>query len=342
MSSKYSGWAAVVLMAAACSQPMKQIQTTQLPPIPDVAYAKGVSAPFCGAIGETLVVAGGANFPDKPLLEGGAKRVYADIWAFTENSWTHAGVLPDSVAYGATFQVSDTLVFAGGNVCGTTTDKVYKLSLAGGKASVTSLPSLPLPMEQCGWTQCGENLFLASQEGVFTSKAGDFVWKKLADIPEPLVQPVAYATEGKLYLWGGFNPQTLLAPDTGHCLDLNTLEWGSAPAIPDGGTLVGATGTTLPDGRLLVLGGVNRAIFERALRNTPDDRIPYLSQDPSWYKFRSEVFVFDGSAWNSLGESVSAALAGPGVTVLGREIVVTGGELKPGVRSPKTFLFKAE
>ena len=340
MSSKFSGWAAVVLMAAACSQPMLKI--TELPSIPDAAYAKGVSAPFCGTIGETLVVAGGANFPDKPLLEGGAKRVYADIWAFAEGSWTHAGVLPDSVAYGATFQVSDGLVFAGGNVCGVTTDKVYKVSLVGGKASVTPLPPLPVPMEQCGWSKDGENLFLAGQEGVFCCREGEYVWQKLRDIPEPLVQPVAYATGGKLYLWGGFNPQTLLAPDTGHFLDLNTLEWGNAPAIPDGGTFVGATGATLPDGRLVVVGGVNRAIFERALRNTPEDRIPYLSQDPSWYKFRKEIFVFDGSAWTSLGECAPAALAGPGVTALDGGTVVTGGELKPGVRSPKTFLLKAE
>ena len=342
MFSKFSGWAAVVLMAAACSQPMKQISTTQLPPIPDAAYAKGVSAPFCGAIGETLVVAGGANFPDKPLLEGGAKRVYADIWAFADGAWTHAGVLPDSVAYGATFLVSDGLVFAGGNVCGVTTDKVYKVSLAGGKASVTPLPSLPVPLEQCGWTQCGENLFLAGQDGVFCCREGEYVWQKLCDIPEPLVQPVAYATGGKLFLWGGFNPQTLLAPDTGHCLDLNTLEWGNAPAIPDGGTFVGATGATLPDGRLVVVGGVNRAIFERALRNTPEDRIPYLSQEPSWYKFRREVFVFDGSAWTSLGECAPAALAGPGLAILPQGVLVTGGELKPGVRSPKTFILKTD
>ena len=342
MFSKLFGRAVVILMTAACSQSMKQISTTQLPPIPDTAYAKGVSAPFCGAIGETLVVAGGANFPDKPLLEGGAKRVYADIWACSDGAWNHAGVLPDSVAYGATFCVDGALVFAGGNVCGTTTDKVYKLSLTDGKASVTPLPSLPVPMEQCGWTQSGETLFLAGQKGVFCCREGEYVWKKLCDIPEPLVQPVAYASGGKLFLWGGFNPGTLLAPDKGHCLDLNTLEWGSAPAIPDGGTFVGATGVSLSDGRLLVVGGVNRAIFERALRNTTEDRIPYLSQDPSWYKFRSEVFVFDGNAWNSLGEFPPAALAGPGVAVLEKGIVVTGGELKPGVRSPRTILLKTE
>lgn len=332
--------AVAALAAAACSEPMKQLQVTLLPSIPDAAYAKGVSAPFCGFAGETLVMAGGANFPDTPLLEGGSKRVYADIWALTDGAWIHAGSLPDSVAYGAAFSVEDALVFAGGNVCGKTTDQVYKVSLQDGQAKVTALPPLPIPMEQCGWSQDAGTLFLVGQEGVFCCKAGLYEWQKLADVPEPLVQPVAFAAGGKLYLWGGFNPETLLAPDTGRCLDLHTLEWGSAPAVPDGGTFVGASGATLPDGRLLVVGGVNRAVFERALRNTPEDRIPYLSQDPSWYRFRKEVWAFDPvkQQWNILGSFDETALAGAGVAV-GREgIVVTGGECKPGVRSPRNFV----
>ena len=88
--------ALAALVAAACSEPMKQLQVTLLPSIPDAAYAKGVSAPFCGFAGETLVMAGGANFPDTPLLEGGSKRVYDSIWALSDGAWIHAGSLPDS------------------------------------------------------------------------------------------------------------------------------------------------------------------------------------------------------------------------------------------------------
>ena len=184
------------------------------------------------------------------------------------------------------------------------------------------------------------NNTLVGQEGVFCCKAGQYAWQKLAAVPEPLVQPVAFAAGGKLYLGGGFNPETLLAPDAGRCLDLHTLEWGSAPAVPDGGTVVGASGATLPDGRLLVVGGVNRAVFERALRNTPEDRIPYLSQEPSWYRFRKEVWAFDPvkQQWDILGTFDETALAGAGVAVGRNGIVVTGGECKPGVRSPRNFV----
>ena len=375
--------AALALFLAACNT--ETMKVTDLKAIPDAAYAKGVSAPFCGAIQDVLVVAGGANFPDKSLLDGGAKRVYADIWAKAPHGrkWVHAGALPDSTAYGATFAVDSALVLAGGNVCGVTTDKVYELRLSYGKAVLRTLPQLPVPMEQCGWTRDGENLYLVGgvgTTGVYACKIGTYVWSKIADLPEPLVQPVAYASAGRLYVWGGFNPETLDVSDRGIVMEISPRAslgrndcdtalstgaegadtvissgaeggveksvWAEAPAIPDGGTFVGATGATLPDGRLVVVGGVNRAIFARALHNTPKDRIPYLSKEPAEYQFRQDVFTFDpaAGAWTRLGTVPACALAGPGVAVRpaasasGHDaLYVAGGELKPGVRSPRIF-----
>ena len=331
--------AALASSLAACNT--ETMKVTELKPIPDAAYAKGVSAPFCGVVGDALVVAGGANFPDKSLLEGGAKRVYADIWAYGAGEWVHAGALPDSTAYGATFAVDDALILAGGNVCGVTTDKVYELKLWNGKAVLLALPPLPVPMEQGGWTREGDQLFLVGgvgTTGVYACTVGTYEWTKVADLPEPLVQPVAFASGGKLYVWGGFNPETLEVSDKGIVLDGGA--WRATAPIPDGGTFVGATGATLPDGRLAVVGGVNRAIFARALHNTPEDRIPYLSKEPAEYQFRQAVYAFDpvSETWAQLGSVPACALAGPGVAASGATALsVAGGELKPGVRSPKIF-----
>ena len=335
----------VILLLAIFSCKVNTLKTKELAPIPDAAYAKGVSAPFCGVVGDALVVAGGANCPDKSLLEGGAKRVYADIWAHTDGEWAHVGVLPDSTAYGATFAVDGALVLAGGNVCGVTTDKVYELTLQDGAAVLRALPPLPEPMEQCGWTRDGDRLYLVGgvgTTGVYACTVGEYVWTRLADLPEPLVQPVAFASGGSLYVWGGFNPETLEVSDKGLVIssEVEKSLWREAPSIPDGGTFVGATGATLPDGRLAVVGGVNRAIFARALHNTPEDRIPYLSKEPAEYQFRQAVYIFDpaSGAWTLLGADPACALAGPGVAVRpAGGLYVAGGELKPGVRSPRIF-----
>ena len=55
------------------------------------------------------------------------------------------------------------------------------------------------------------------------------------------------------------------------------------------------------------------------------------------YKFRKSVWLFDGLRWKELGEVPETALAGPGIAATASGLLVTGGELKPGVRSPKTF-----
>ena len=338
-------WISLILAAGLVACHTETMKVTELKAIPDAAYAKGVSAPFCGVVGDALVVAGGANFPDKSLLEGGAKRVYADIWAHTDGEWAHVGVLPDSTAYGATFAVDGALVLAGGNVCGVTTDKVYELTLQDGAAVLRALPPLPEPMEQCGWTRDGDRLYLVGGVGttaVYACTIGEYVWTRLADLPEPLFQPVAFASGGSLYVWGGFNPETLEVSDKGLVIssEVEKSLWREAPSIPDGGTFVGATGATLPDGRLAVVGGVNRAIFARALHNTPEDRIPYLSKEPAEYQFRQAVYAFDpaSGAWTLLGADPACALAGPGVAVRpAGGLYVAGGELKPGVRSPRIF-----
>ena len=338
-------WISLILAAGLVACHTETMKVTELKSIPDAAYAKGVSAPFCGVVGDALVVAGGANFPDKSLLEGGAKRVYADIWAHTDGEWAHVGVLPDSTAYGATFAVDGALVLAGGNVCGVTTDKVYELTLQDGAAVLRALPPLPEPMEQCGWTRDGDRLYLVGGVGttaVYACTIGEYVWTRLADLPEPLFQPVAFASGGSLYVWGGFNPETLEVSDKGLVIssEVEKSLWREAPSIPDGGTFVGATGATLPDGRLAVVGGVNRAIFARALHNIPEDRIPYLSKEPAEYQFRQAVYIFDpaSGAWTLLGADPACALAGPGVAVRpAGGLYVAGGELKPGVRSPRIF-----
>ena len=330
----------LALTAAMISCTANNMTVNDLPQIPDPAYAKGVSAPFCGVADGTLIVAGGANFPDKPLLEGGAKKVYDDIWALIGGEWVRAGHLPDSVAYGATFQVPGGLVLAGGSVRGVPSDKVYLLSLSGNEARLEELPSLPVGIAEAAAASLDGRLYLTGGSGsdaIYSCLAGEYLWEKVATLPMPLVQPLAFATGENLYIWGGFNPRTLEVPSCGWRYSGGRFE--PCPDIPDGGTFTGSASTVLPDGSFMVVGGVNRDIFARALHNTPEDRIPYLSKEPAEYRFRSDVFVFDPKtcSWSTFASFPECALAGPGVTLLGDSIVVCGGEIKPGVRSPRLF-----
>ncbi len=326
----------------------KVLSVSSLPPVLDREYSKGVSAPFFGVLGKRLILAGGANFPDKPLLEGGAKKVYSDIWIKDgAHPWAHAGTLPDSVAYGACFKLGKSIVFAGGNVAGKPSDKVYSLKYSFGKLRRKSLPSLPQGVEQAGWSAEGDCLYIAG--GITSEGKSDIVyrysgrkWEKIATLPVSMVQPIAFVSGGKLYIWGGFNPTTLDVYSKGWRLDIASGEWTETAGVPDGGTFVGTSGALLPDGRFVVIGGVDRDIFAKALHNGPEDRIPYLSKDPEAYRFRKTVWVFDpvSESWESLGQCDGTALAGAGISIMENSIIVAGGEIKPGVRSSDILKIK--
>ena len=92
---------------------------------------------------------------------------------------------------------------------------------------------------------------------------------------------------------------------------------------------------------MVLAGGVNRAVFSRALHNTPEERIPYLSMEPEEYHFRSKVLVFDGDEWTVIADDAAFALAGPGVAAAADgSVLIAGGEIKPGVRSPRIHIIK--
>ena len=85
------------------------VSWTSLPPIPDEV---GLGGPFVatleGAEGrQRLLVAGGANFPDAPPWEGGAKAWTDRSWVFAEGRWSPGPPLPAPRAYGAVVHLED-------------------------------------------------------------------------------------------------------------------------------------------------------------------------------------------------------------------------------------------
>ena len=317
--------------------------------IQEASLQDAVSAPFCGILGRSLVVSGGAAFPDKPLVEGGQKKYYDEIWKFRNGKGRLLGRLPDPTAYGASYQVGNTLVFAGGNASGKTSDKVYKFRRTLFGYRLEPLASLPFPVEQAGYTADKGILYLAGgispggSDAVYSCDPAEGTWKRIATLPKPLVQPVAFASNGRLYVWGGYDPSSGEALSEGWCLDLASGKWTSAPGVPDGGTFVGTTGITV-GGRLVTVGGVDKEIFSKAFDYDREERTEYLSREPSAYKFRKEMYCFDpaSGSWSLVLSHDPLALAGAGTACRRGTIYVVGGEIKPGVRTDTYHILKRQ
>lgn len=324
-------------------------------PLPEIApgtpYGQGVSALYAGAIDGALVAAGGANFPDVPAAEGGAKRFYDEIWLLPEEAseWRCIGRLPEPAAYGVTYASAGALILAGGAHAGGTLDAVWVLRIAGDRAAIAPGPSLPTPVEQGAAAQRGDVLYLAgglaNGEPVLDlfacdMRAADPCWTSVAQLPEPLVQPVACAAAGRIYLWGGYNPVERRAVDYGYRYDTADGTWSRIAGVPDGGTLTGAAAALV--GRegaelLIAAGGVDRDIFTAALRMAPEEGPAYLRRPAGAYRFRQQVVLFDPAAdsWREIDSLPQTARAGAALVASPQGLVLLNGEEKPGVRSPR-------
>lgn len=324
----------------------------------DADFAQGVSALYAGCAGRTAIAAGGANFPDVPAAEGGAKRFYDAIHLQRDAGgrragWIPAGRLPEPAAYGASYSLPQEVVVAGGANASGPLRSVYALRPHGSRVTVRRWPDLPFAVEQGAAATDGGVLYLVGgladgkpSRAVLAcdTERGDRTWRVVATMPEPFVQPVAAVHAGVLYVWGGFDPERCAVADYGYRCDLGTGRWERIEGLPDGGTMTGAAAAALPDGTLFVAGGVDREVFASGLRCEASQLREYLSRPPAAYRFRASSWRFDPRTerWSEAGVSGRSARAGAALVATDDGVMLLGGETRPGIRTPDAWFLKFE
>jgi N-acetylneuraminic acid mutarotase len=181
----------------------------ELPPPSGAQIQLGVASPFAGTNGEVLIVAGGCNFPDHPVREGGMKKYYDDAFVFIEREgswqWLNGFKIPKPTAYGASVSLPEGLLCIGGNGSDSAFNDVYLLEWKEESSAleVEVWPSLPYSMTQMGAALIDEIVYVVGGQtsGVLAStflsldlsKRGTelFQWKILEFLPAPAwFQPV--------------------------------------------------------------------------------------------------------------------------------------------------------
>ncbi len=296
----------------------------------------------------------------------------------TSFGWERIGSLPCALAYGASVTTPEGVVCLGGTADGQKSENFAALlTLDKGNAVVSrDLPPLPTSLDNFAAAYGDGFIYVAGglHNGLpnrkayrlkwplpaswFESQTGA-AWEELPDVPGPArVQPAAAVQKGALasnfYLLGGFDPRYRKAVANGVYYDPRKGEWFATSLME--GALVGAS--ALPSGaaHVLCFGGVNKDIFEAALERNAlladttttadqlaqlrDEAYAYMTQEPSWYKFRSSILVYHTitDSWAEVFDSPLIARAGAAVVPLASpsgslSALVIGGEEKPGVRS---------
>lgn len=138
-----------------------------LPAPPSEAKQAGLAGAFTGIHKGMLIVAGGANFPDRPAWEGGKKVYHNQGYLFDLQGYkwlvNNLFLLDAPVAYGLSISTTEGLFCLGGEQDGQATDKAFLLqwSPEGHELRQEPLPSLPEPLANLSGDILGREIYIA-------------------------------------------------------------------------------------------------------------------------------------------------------------------------------------
>jgi N-acetylneuraminic acid mutarotase len=316
--------------------------------IPDLPDKEGFAGPYAGVSGGALIVAGGANFPDKKPWEGGTKVWYDSIFVLDkpDGKWIATGKLPRPLGYGVSVTWNENVVCVGGSDATRHYADVFAIKWAAGKIQISQLPALPKA--------------LANMCGV--------------------------VARDRLYIVGGIeSPKATDAFTGGYCLDLSAKDakWETLPQCPAGGRMLALAAAI--DGDLFIAGGVSLTAAQdgEAVRHYRKDAWGYspaagwkqladlpnpvaaapspapndasgffvvgfddgaqIHVDPKVHKgFNRSVLKYElkSGKWSRVGELDVAAVTTTCVR-WNDAWIIPNGEVKPGVRTNKVARWNA-
>jgi N-acetylneuraminic acid mutarotase len=316
----------------------------QLPPAPN---PHGLAAPFAGVTGGALLVAGGANFPDRKPWEGGVKVWHDQVLALDHpgGTWKAAGRLPRPLAYGVSVTWRDAVFCFGGSDAQHHYADGFSLTKRGGRLNLGALPPLPAPCANMAWAVAGSTLCVSG--GIVTPEATECLrafwtldlnnpargWNALEPCPGPArMLATAGAVSGDFLLFSGTGLSA--GPDGKARREYLRDAWRYSPGrgwsrladLPRPAVAAPSPAPLLA-GRLLVLSGDDgsRVGFQP------------LSEHPG---FARDALAYEPEAdrWTSAG-AVPFSRATVPVTFWRGRFVMPNGESRPGVRSPEVWTF---
>ena len=304
----------------------------------------GVAGAFSGFIGNTLVIAGGANFPEAMPWEGGTKEWWNTIYYIeakdSSATWEIAEeVLPDSRAYGVSVELPGGLLCIGGCDSIQCYKDVFLIRKKNRQIELSlSWPALPVPLANATGALLNNCIYVAGGQVSMKEQAatGHFYkldlsdlkkgWQELATWPG---EPRGYAVSAVqsdgfdkcFYLFSGRNYQadgTVKVLTDGFVYNPRMKSWKKLdrqfPVM---------AGTALPTGinHILLFGGVPQLI-------------PGSADHPG---FDNTVRLYH-TITNTLVEREISPYILPVTTSIAKKdnaFYITSGEVKPGIRTPE-------
>ncbi len=284
-------------------------------------------------------------------------------------------VLPEPVAYCGVTSTAQGIVYAGGENDNGISDKCFLLNWDEKKeeVEVKPLPALPLALTNVALTHSGDVIFAVGGDMKSSSsnsffcldlKEKNLYWKKLPDLPIALSNATAIAQNGPsgkdIFVIGGRTKTPSGISDlhnTTFAFNLKKNAWRKCANISDGfhsTDLSAASGVAIGEKHILVTGGDNGKVFHKietliaeiAKAKSPEEKAKFtieknnLSMHHSGFDKSLLLYNTNSNGWTKIGELPFPAHVTTTDVKWGNYIVVSNGEIKPGIRTPGVMLGK--
>ncbi len=342
-----------------------------LPPQKNGRKHIGIAGPIIGIIGDKLIIAGGANFPDKMPWEGGIKQFAPELYIFKIDgdkvSLQDQQYLTEAIAYVGSCSLNDAIYIAGGENQNGVSAMLKKLTLEQDSVQQEILIPLPLPLMNGSLVSANNKLFYVGGENqnIVSDKiysldlsTPNSIWEEFFTLPYPLTHAVVVSNnKDKIFIAGGRkqnkgSKSTIYSKifEVDVCKD-EIVEIGILPE-----PLAAGTGVLDSSGDLLIFGGDNAETFHKVesiiaeISETNDPiqkdilntRKAQLQSDHPGFSHNSWSYNIDQKKWSTLppieGESPVTTLA----ITYGEQIIIPSGEKSAGVRTDQILIGKIE
>jgi N-acetylneuraminic acid mutarotase len=311
-----------------------------LPPLPD---PEGFAGMFAGPSGDTLLVAGGANFPDTRPWDGGKKRWYDTIFLLRDakDGWHIGGRLPRPAGYGVSINTGTSVLCAGGSNAERHLDSVFTLTMTERGIDTHWLPPLPCTCAHMSGALLNDHVYIAGRlEGPDATSAmktfwtlnlqkPDLGWRVLPPCPGPARMLAASGvTDTEFCVFGGINLNVGANGKTARSYLKDAYAyrpeagWRRLADLPSALAAGPSPAPRAPDGSLLLLTG--------------DDGKSGHVAGPNHPGFRAEMFAYHPAQnfWSQPVPIPFGRVTLPSILWRGRWIFPSG-EGRPPYRTPE-------
>ncbi len=313
----------------------------------------GVAGPVCGTDGNSLIVAGGANFPEAPPWNNGRKVWHDAVYVLDrpQGQWIEVGKLNRPIGYAVSVSIPAALgidpgvaYLGGSNADGHHAD-CWIIRWKGGKLSQEPLPSLPQVCANACGALLGDTIYMAGgiQQPDSTKAMHQFwalnlsrqplAWDELTAWPgTERMLAVAAVQDGAFYLCSG---ASLAAAADGRPVRTYLQDayryrpkegWDRITDLPRPAVAAPSPAPAVGQSSFLVLGGDDGGLVDFR----PLDRHSGVPKSILAYH------AITGT-WTTLPTRLPAPHVTTGAVSWQGQHFITSGEVRPGVRSPEVW-----